>query len=167
MANSMEVPQKIKIGSTMIFSISTSEHSSEENEVTVSKRYLYPSKVSKTQSQLDIPPLSKAGVGMGPGIRWGPFPNHSCFPPRVLIEMSHSYSSGQGQKTMSCFSFHPPTLKLLHGGYEAPKLFALRRSMLIWMIIILKSFLATIKTALGGSIVTVFILQIKKLRFSS
>ena len=42
MANSMEVPQKIKISPTMIFSISTSEYSSEENEVMISKRYLYP-----------------------------------------------------------------------------------------------------------------------------
>ena len=43
MANSVEVPQKIKTSSTMIFSISNSEYSSEENEVSISKRYLYPS----------------------------------------------------------------------------------------------------------------------------
>ena len=52
MANSMEVPQKIKISSTMIFSISTSEYSSEENEVTISKRYLYPSFIAVHLQQL-------------------------------------------------------------------------------------------------------------------
>ena len=52
MANSVEVPQKIKISSTMIFSISTSEYSSEENEVTISKRYLYPSFIAVHLQQL-------------------------------------------------------------------------------------------------------------------
>ena len=52
MENSLEVPQKFKISSAMIFSISTSDYSSEENEVNISKRYLYPSFIAVHLQQL-------------------------------------------------------------------------------------------------------------------
>ena len=64
MANSMEVPQKINISSTMIFSISTSEYSSEENEVTISKRYPWELVMDREAWHATVHEVAKSWTGL-------------------------------------------------------------------------------------------------------